>query len=430
MVKVNVVFNFDGKKIPIQCKTDDKMEKIIEQFKNQIQNNNKKNHNNINLNSLIYKYENGQINNMNLKFDEIFKYSPQQNKNMEILVEQPPADIIETNTSSMQINRDDRIDATKPLKKELTCFKANKKAIIIGGSIIGAILIIAIIIIIVVVLKKNNKTNKKIIDSSDENDSDIPINTAVADNQDFDTYRPIVDHERCLTFHDSIENYCEKCKDDYELYKGDCILYTFYVEYIINNNEKIKLYNPDNINGLFAMKLNGEIRGPYSEFSFESNKLIYYYFDENIDISLSNMFENNDKLKYFNFNVKYINNFKITNMFRMFAGCTSLETISFDTFKGENVINMAHTFDNCQSLKSFSFSSFEGVNVQSMNSLFCACISLKNLDFRGLKTQNLVDTSFMFLNCSSLTYLDLSNFITEKVTSMRSMFGRCTSLVS
>ena len=46
---------------------------------------------------------------------------------MEILVEQPPAEIIEINTSSMQINRDDRIDTTNLLKKESTIFQAHKK---------------------------------------------------------------------------------------------------------------------------------------------------------------------------------------------------------------------------------------------------------------------------------------------------------------
>ena len=67
------------------------------------------------------------------------------------------------------------------------------------------------------------------------------------------------------------------------------------------------------------------------------------------------MFENNNKLIDFSFNNNYMNNVNINSMKGMFSGCTSLTSISFYPFKGEDATDISFLFSDCVSLKSINF---------------------------------------------------------------------------
>jgi hypothetical protein len=52
------------------------------------------------------------------------------------------------------------------------------------------------------------------------------------------------------------------------------------------------------------------------------------------------MFENVNKLVFFSFNDKIINNFDINNIRGMFSGWSSLKKIFFEEFKGQNITDI------------------------------------------------------------------------------------------
>lgn len=169
-----------------------------------------------------------------------------------------------------------------PIYDESFCQKNKNKIILF--SIIGVIIITTLIIILTILLGRNKCKN-----------------------------------ERCSNFGNDCQ--CKKCKEGFDLYNGECILYAFYGIYNVDYyHEKINLFNSKkNISDLLAMKIENEIQEPTHDFNFNNintNK-VYYYFKEGASISLSNFFENNNKLIEFSFNSN-INNIIITNMKSMF----------------------------------------------------------------------------------------------------------------
>lgn|GEM_PF-5358311 len=123
------------------------------------------------------------------------------------------------------------------------------------------------------------------------------------------------------------------------------------------------------------------------------------------------------KVDFTNFNAS-----KVTTMNEMFAGCTSLETITLD-INTESVIYMQNMFYGCVNLKTINFGKdFSTSNVTLMNGMFSGCLALENLDLSAFNTRHVTDMSNMFHYCASLKELDLSSFNTSAVTNMSSMF--------
>jgi hypothetical protein len=129
--------------------------------------------------------------------------------------------------------------------------------------------------------------------------------------------------DMCLKFVNSISDECQSCRNKFYLYKGKCIPYAFYVEYKVDYiNEKVKLFNPSKKTTFISLKINKNILDPISEYIFDkigNNKVYYFILDNNI-ISLSNMFENINKLGNFSFNDNFVNSFNIIDMKGMFHG--------------------------------------------------------------------------------------------------------------
>ena len=120
----------------------------------------------------------------------------------------------------------------------------------------------------------------------------------------------------------------------------------------------------------------------------------------------------------------------VTNMERMFSGCSSLTSLDLSSFNTSNVTDMSYMFIICSSLISLDLSSLNTSNVTDMSYMFVQCEVLTSLDLSSFNTSNVTDMSYMFLNCSSLISLDLSSFNTSNVTDMSSMFSNCSSLTS
>ena len=153
------------------------------------------------------------------------------------------------------------------------------------------------------------------------------------------------------------------------------------------------------------------------DFMFEFSK-----YDSDSDKSISN-------LTQINFNNNF-NTSKVTNMFYMFSGCSSLTSLDISSFNTSNVTNMAYMFNECQSLTSLDISSFNTSNVTNMAYVFNECQSLTSLDLSNFNTSKVTDMGTMFRLCVSLTFLNLKSFNTSNVLNMFGLFMACSSLTS
>ena len=128
--------------------------------------------------------------------------------------------------------------------------------------------------------------------------------------------------------------------------------------------------------------------------------------------------------------LEYLNTEKVTDMYSMFWGCSSLISLDVTHFNTANVTDMSEMFFMCSSLTSLDVTHFNTAKVTDMYSMFYSCSSLTSLDVTHFNTAKVTNMRFMFSMCSSLTSLDVTHFNTEKVTNMRFMFSSCSSLTS
>ena len=125
-------------------------------------------------------------------------------------------------------------------------------------------------------------------------------------------------------------------------------------------------------------------------------------------------------------NISRLHTDNVTNMNRMFSGCSKLTSLNLSSFKTENVTGMYRMFYGCSSLTSLNLSSFNTENVTSMSEMFRGCYKLSQLDVSGF-TVKYIDVSYMFTNCSILTTIYCND--TWSPSSSSSMFSGCTKLV-
>ncbi len=126
--------------------------------------------------------------------------------------------------------------------------------------------------------------------------------------------------------------------------------------------------------------------------------------------------------------MQYFNTSEVTNMFRMFSGC-SLTEFDLSHFNTSIVWNMSRMFEGCN-FTSLDLSHFDTGCVKWMNQMFSSCPNLSSLDLSHFDTSNVADMGWMFMGCENLTSLDMSHFDTSNVTNMSGMFSDCKSLTS
>ncbi len=119
---------------------------------------------------------------------------------------------------------------------------------------------------------------------------------------------------------------------------------------------------------------------------------------------------------------------KVTNMYSMFNGCSSLISLNLDNFNTTKVNDVRYMFMSCLKLKDIDLSSFDTRNVKYMSGIFENCESLISLNLENFYTPNLVEFGWAFKNCKSLKNINLSNFDTSKVTTISELFNNCLNL--
>ena len=93
--------------------------------------------------------------------------------------------------------------------------------------------------------------------------------------------------------------------------------------------------------------------------------------------------------------------------------------------------NIEYWFDSLTNLTTIeNMNNLDTSNVTDMSRMFWGCSSLTSINLTGLDTSNVTDMGWMFNMCSNLTSLDLSRFNTINVITMRDMFNMCSSLTS
>lgn len=120
----------------------------------------------------------------------------------------------------------------------------------------------------------------------------------------------------------------------------------------------------------------------------------------------------------------------VTNMYRMFSECESLEELDVSGFDTGSVEDMGLMFGGCKNLKNLDVSGFDTGSVEGMQFMFSECEALSELDVSGFDTRNVIDMRYMFYDCKNLEKLDVGEFNTSRVTDMKSMFSGCKKLKS
>ena len=121
--------------------------------------------------------------------------------------------------------------------------------------------------------------------------------------------------------------------------------------------------------------------------------------------------------------LEYLNTAKVTDMGKMFHGCSALTSLDLTNFNTANVTYMYGMFDGCSALESLNLTNFNTANVENMSSMFYDCSALKSLDLTNFNTAKVEYMNIMFDGCSALESLNLTNFNTAEVTDMNNMFN-------
>ena len=150
----------------------------------------------------------------------------------------------------------------------------------------------------------------------------------------------------------------------------------------------------------------------------DSSKMFYSKYDEQ---KIKNILE----LDLSNFDTS-----KVTNMFSMFGGMSSLTTLNLSNFDTSKVMRMDYMFHGMFNLTNLNLSSFNTSKVTNMNYMFHSMRSLTTLNLSSFNTSQVTNMRAMFSNIFNLTSLDLSNFDTSQVTDMYCMFYDMRSLTT
>ena len=129
-------------------------------------------------------------------------------------------------------------------------------------------------------------------------------------------------------------------------------------------------------------------------------------------------------------NLEMLDTSKVTSMFSMFGGCSSLTSLDVSNFNVANVTDMSSMFSDCSTVTKVDLSSFDTSKVTDMSGMFFGCTSFTNLNLSSFNTSKVANMIYMFNSCESLINLDLSSFDTSRVTNMVGMFSGCTSFTS
>ena len=217
-------------------------------------------------------------------------------------------------------------------------------------------------------------------------------------------------------------------------------------------NEVINLKTPSG--GVYLNENSGNMFNGYKNLSsvdlskFDSSKVTEMYsifancsslksldlsnFDTSNVVNIHGLFNGANSLETIKIgeNVKFEN---ITNSAgSIFNGCNNLKQEDIiaivERMNFENITSTWTTFRNCEKLESIDLSYINTSSLKDAYNMFSGCINLKSLNLSSLDTSKLTDMSGVFYNCQNLESLNLSSLDTSKVTDMSVTFYNCKNL--
>ena len=370
MSQVKVNFTYKGTTISIQCKIDDKISTIIENYGLQAK---------IDINNLFFLYNGSQISNKELRYEQIVTSQDRPLKQMNILV----------------------YDLTQSMIIESENITSNNNKIIAVINI------------------KDDDINKdiRIISSFEQsqmryrNESDFHNEEEIKEKCTIKIDNEIIPFSFVYKFNKAGKFNIEYTFSDY-MNRTDFMF--FICDSIIDIN--LSNFKFDNVTNMYCM---------FGGCSSLENINLSNINTQNAT-NISYLFSGCTSLT--NIDLSSFNTRNVTEMESVFKTCTSLKKLDLSNFNTKNVINMYGMFIGCESLTDIDLSSFNTKNVYNMRYMFSECKSLKHLDLSSFQTDSLFNMYGMFYKCYSLTYLDLSNFNTRNVNIMMIVFNDCDSL--
>ena len=349
IIMAEILFQYEGQNITIQCNKNQKMFDTCKILANKIK---------INIESLIFLYEDNQIN-----LDKIYNEITKENK-INIFVNKKEDEYC---PKCGRILNDKIIDEILSLNKDVNYILDRLKSQI--DNIINDI---------------NNKKDIIYINSQLKNIDEI-INGMNNNTKKINDKLNYIKH---IPNNNINENKI----------KGDKIK--------SNYNEIICIYKKqdDEINLLHDYNLDMFLWDDESKKSYLEGK-------NNINGDNIDIYINDKKIEFNNIyiseekcdiKVKFIFKKLLTSTCYMFRGCSSLKSIDLSSFKTNNINNMSCMFCYCSILESIDLSSFNTTNVKDMRGMFNGCSSLKSLDLSSFDITNVQYMGNMFYKCSSL----------------------------
>ncbi len=211
--------------------------------------------------------------------------------------------------------------------------------------------------------------------------------------------------------------------------------YEYVADYVATNSTlTFKKITSDNLEGLdlsrLAMLDNIDgVQDVCTNYSSIKNIVFDESFKTYAPTSLREFFKGCETLETIS-DLEYLNTAKVTDMGKMFHGCSALTSLDLTNFNTANVEFMDNMFEGCSALKSLDLTNFNTAKVTYMSCMFKGCSALESLNLTNFNTENVTDMSWMFYGCSALKSLDLTNFNTAKVDFMIHMFYGCSALKS
>ena len=128
-------------------------------------------------------------------------------------------------------------------------------------------------------------------------------------------------------------------------------------------------------------------------------------------------------------NLDKLNTSKVTNMYRMFMGCSNLSNIDVSHFDMSSVENISGMFRACYAIRSLSIEKWNVSNCKDMSYVFDSCVGLATININNWDVSSCENMQNMFFNTPATSY-DLSNWDISKVKNMRQMFAAAVNCKS
>ena len=116
-----------------------------------------------------------------------------------------------------------------------------------------------------------------------------------------------------------------------------------------------------------------------------------------------------------------LNTSKVTNMYRMFMGCSNLSNIDVSHFDMSCVENISGMFRACYAIRALSIEKWNVSNCKDMSYVFDSCVGLATINIDNWDVSSCENMQNMFFNTPATSY-NLSKWDISNVKNMRQMF--------